>query len=726
MYETSATDMSRPRQCVPLACVKYVRSRSSIAPAPSSATAVCHTGTLSELAARPTSVTHSHNSSSPQSGHNVACSYGVSIASSSRSSSASVQHVPARSVRQQSVPSNAVPTLQHSRCHSTANVSSPVTLGVGLASAVWTPMGATLQHVPEQHRAVDVDVVQPPCHAEQLRLLAIHHRLTISFNEEFSRHMNSIISVMHDACRAASSHVFQYALDRLRLLRFKYCQLTEICVAYGEYQKHVRNNRSVTLPTVSCLHWSIQVIMNSVNAVTAVFHEMNQWLSTDTRMTVTERGLGLSNKLCHFVPVFVQEMSNFKRSLQMIVPNTVSAASPSSAPAVRDALPSVSSYNKSPAAAMQTAPNYVANTVAQSQDENGELCGQNVEPIFVAPIVIEPDGQPDDEFGMIQVKQEPVELDRKRGKTLAELIYVDDDDAAASAADIDDVSFMLASQFNAHSSLTLGRHLPASQHLDELSADNQMTACQARGMSSSGVNEVLSAAAVHYQSSDSVNERLNSAMHADVGGVETVMSAVSASSVLPVFAVHSTVATITSALYTTSHLRTSSSSSPVTAVSTGEYLFSSTNANCVSGILRASDGQQSLDIETTGDVSVTNRCISDSPPGAAGKTKVTQGSKVTVSSCNELKHSLINGDRSSIENGCRVASAERCSGRSASNELAECLSSFDLNNEQSSNRDISSKQVAGTAAHNHAELALDEMSNVASAELHDSLSLIHI
>jgi len=710
---------------------------------PSFATTVCHT--LSELAAGPTSATQVHYSSGlgvPQSGHNVSCGSTVNVASVSHSSAASVQHLPARSV-QQSVPSCTVPTLQHSRCHATT-VSSSLTPTVGLASAVWTPMGATLQHTPEPHTG-EVNMNQPVCRAEQLRLLAVHHRLTISFNEEFSHHMNSIITVMHSACRLAAPHVFQYALDRLRLLRFKYCQLTEICVVYGEYQKHVRNNRSITLPTVSCLHSSIEILMNSVNAVTAVFHEMNQWLSTDTRMTVMERGLGLSNKLCHFVPVFIREMGNFKRSLQMIVPNTVSAPSASDAPVVPvcDTLPSLSSYDGSSVAAMLTAPSSVTDAAARLQeDENSELRGQNVEPIFVAPIVIEPDGQLDDEFETIRVKQEPVELDRKRRKPLAELIYVDDDDdsVAASAAESDDVSFMLASQFNADSLLTLESHMPApaSEHLGELSADNQLTVCQAEGVSSSGASQVVSAAAAHYRSSDisnGVNECINPAVCADTGDIATVMSAVSASNVLPVFTVHSAVATCTSGLYSTSNPQTSfcsRSSSSLVTVSTSEdcaSVFNSMNVNCANGVIRASSGQQGFDIEPTVDASVTTGFISDSESGVVSKVNITQGSKLSFDFSDERNHSLRNGDRSSIENNRRMSSAEHCLGRNSSEELDDCLRDLDLNvtcgnNAQSNGHDIPSKRTAGTAAHNSGEPAPAKVSNIASAEDNDSNTLI--
>jgi len=264
---------------------------------------------------------------------------------------------------------------------------------VGLASAVRTPIGVALQ----QH-------AQDMTQQEQLHFLAVHHRLTMSFNEEFSRNMNVIISVLHQACRVVPSTVFQYALDRLRLLRFTYFQLTDICAEYGEYQKKIRNSCSVSLPTVGCLKSSIQVMINSANTVTAVFRELQQWLSADSGLTVTERGLGLSNRLCHFVPVFMQEMRNFKNSLQMIVQKKVCASK-------SDMISSLLGLDElSAECTIETAPGSLPNPAAQLQ-ENENVQWQNVEPAFVIPmpIVVEPE-QPD-EFSLIHVKQEPVEFD---------------------------------------------------------------------------------------------------------------------------------------------------------------------------------------------------------------------------------------------------------------------------------------------------------------------------
>jgi len=533
VYETSAAEMSRPRQCVPLTCVKYIRNRSP-------AVTVRHTDTLNELrhlaaaSASPATQTDSRSTYCvPHTGPTLSCSSSFTVASSSCSTFVSAPY-PMTNCEQQSAPLRTVQTAaisQHSHCQATdASVRSSAT--IGLASAVWSPMGAALQQTPQNGR---VDTTAPVCHAELLRRLAFHRRLTVSFNNQFSREMNSVRAVIQQACRAVTSHVFEYTLDRLCVLRFKYCQLSDICAAYCEYQRNARSNRNVMLPSVSCLNASIEIMMNSVNTVAAAFAEMRQWLSTDTRMTVTERGFVLANKLCHYAPVFMQEMNNFKRSLLMIVPEAACTDVPQSM-SIANVMPSsVSSVAASSAATVEA----VSPVMSQLQDSDSiELYAQDVEPVFIAPmpIVIEPDGQPDDELDLIHVKQEPVEMNRKRRRTHMELICVDDNDtidaAVASAVDeVDDVVCTTASH-QRDGSRFLPVNLSPFEHHNELSVGGSQlrtepTSSQSPGTSINGANEVVLTEAVGNMS-NSVKECISS----DISVVQTVVPGVSEAAVM--------------------------------------------------------------------------------------------------------------------------------------------------------------------------------------------------
>jgi len=598
VYETSASESSRPRQCVPLACIKYICRQSAVP------TSVCHGDTFTELSrsvAAMTSGTQIHayyrstvpkiSDTVPQTSANLTCSSGV------RSSGMLAQYPTTNNVQRSEASHtvSTVTTLQNSR--HLADVTASATATVGLASAVWTPMGVTLQPVPQQHA---VETARP----QQLRLLTVHHRLTSDFNKEFSQNMNAIISAMHGACRALTSTVFQYTLERLRMLRFEYCQLTNICIAYGQYQKNVRFNQSIPLPSVSCLLSSIKILMNSVETVMTVFREMHQWLSADSRMTVTERGLGLSNKLCHFAPVFLQEMGNFKRSLLMIVPNTVSLQSTSHATVIPPGVSSVMSPFMSSAATTETVttfqPSTVLPVVAQMQEnENVELQGQYIEPVFVArmPIVIEPSGQADDEFGLITVKQEPVETNRRRRRAHSELVYIADDadsevsDVMTSAVDEDDPE-----------SYTL-----ASHQFDEDS----------------------------------------------VGDIQTVMAGVSWSSLMP-SCTDTAAATCTSAPCLESPVCSDNSMStePLAAqslisvadteTSCADHLSSCMNVNCTSGIVQAFSGDQYLDVCPVDNAEFV--CRSPTENGCHGEQSVTsvEGCLDQSASSMQLDHCLRN------------------------------------------------------------------------------------
>jgi len=423
--------MPRPRQCVPLACVKFIRRRPSADHATTTDSCRDSLSELQRLVAARTSAYRVHSIQlvpQPQPGPNLPCSSSTSVTSTSHSTVLSHQ---SNAVQQSPLLNTllSAATQQRSQCPpvDTAVTPSPT---VGLASAVWRPMGAVLQPTP-QNRAPPADC------AEKIRLLAVHNRLTVMFNEEFAGQMNAIIHVMHEARRDVTSAVFQYTFERLRMLRTKYCDFAQICVAYDEYQTKVRSSQNIALPTISCLQSSIQLMMDSVNTVTTIFRGMRQWLSADTRMTVVERGLVLSNKLCHFVPVFMQEMDNFKRSLLMIVPPLSTTHLPSSA----------SSVSEFSAATVETLGSSSSSPILPllsgfPLNENSELYGQDVEQNIVGamPIVIEPDGKPYDEFDLTCVKQEPSEVNRRRPREHAELVYVidDDDDAAASAVVGDD------------------------------------------------------------------------------------------------------------------------------------------------------------------------------------------------------------------------------------------------------------------------------------------------
>ena len=685
MYETSAGNVSRPRQCVPLACVQYVRNRSSVVPTALSSATMTRSNTSNELrqpAAGPTSVTQAHNFNIhivPQTAANFHCSSSVSITSSSH-----------RSAVSNCAPLHTVP-MQHSR-YRTTDVSATATPTIGLASAVWTPMGATLQRVPVNH-AVEV---QQPMYAEQLNLLGVHHRLTVTFNAEFSQRMNSIIAVMHQACRVVTSPVFQYTLDQLRRLRCEYCQLTDICIAYGEYQKNVSHcNGSLMLPTLHCLRSSIQLMVDSVNTVTAIFQEMHQWLSSDNRMTVTERGLGLSNKLCQFVPVFIRKMSNFKRSLLMIVPNAMSNQLRNNTSVMPNRASSLMSHVESSAATTETVTSPVSNNVSPILEQLLQQNG-NVEPIFVAPmpIVIAPDGLLDDELGMIQVKQEPVETSRKRHGT-HELIYIDDGDdnvddtvnnATASAAvdDSDHMACASASQeLDADSSFTLKYDVNVStsqRRNGSPSCDSPLTTSPSHGMSCSGAHGAVLAADLRFIS-NSVND-----MHDDVADVRTFGSGVSRSSVMRASpeiekllncgVSQSTSTSCTFSTCSTSDLDASHCpNSSRSLVGTGEghagQLSSSMTVSCTSDIGRTCSGNRVLDVRptsgavaessaedcTSDDQSTVTACITDCESGDTGNTTDM------LDSCDKINCNARNVDRSSLENDCHVgqtvASAEQ-------------------------------------------------------------------
>ena len=771
MYETSASDMLRPRQCVPLACVKYVRSQSS---------AVCHRGALNELR-HPAVVSTSasqicSNDSVSQTSTNLTCSSADSIASGSRSSVMSAQSPPTSCVRQrQSLPSRTVLTAtasqQHSQCHAT-DVSTSATATIGLASAVWTPMGATSQPQPQQHA---VQTVQPVCYAEQHRLLAVHCRLTTSFSDEFSQNMNTILKVMERACSVLSSTVFQYTLDKIRFLKRQYCQLSGISAEYLKYQKNVRSNRSTTLPTVSCLHSSIQIMMDSVNRLVAVFREMRQWISAETRMTITERGLGLSNRFCHYLPVFVQELDNFKRSLLMIVPNTVAMPSTSNATVDPSTVSSVLSHVESSAAATGNGTGLVSSTVspvvAQLQaNENVELQGQYVEPIFVAPmpIVIQPDGQPcDDEFGLIPVKQEPVETNSRRRRSHAELIYINDSDDNFSLADgmassineNDHVFCTLASHWCSGDSPLSVRHalnVSSPQHR----SNSQLITAQSHGMSDSDscANDAASSsAAVHYSCdvSNSINECIDSDVHADTdaGDIQAHTSGVRLSSIMPVCSntVQSAAATFISSPCSTAYLESSlcnctRSRSIATVADTDkgctDQLSSFINVNYTSGAERACNVHQQLDVcplngdvvvNSAGDCAVgtritSNVCLTDRLSSVTGEMNDMHGSKMIVKSSDGVDHDFKNGERSAMENeGHSVASAECCSDWSASTKLDHCLRNLsisqctdDLNimcNTSEPNSDIPQKQTVDAAANNISnESAPAKVPNAVSVE----------
>ena len=719
MYDMSASDVTRPRQCVPLACVKFVCAQPSAV-----AATVSHSGTLTELrqpAAASTSQTHiSRSHSVPQSSANTTCSSSVSIASGSRSSAPSPQCPTTNSVRQSAALSAAV---QHSQCHAT-DVSATAAATVGLASAVWTPMGATLQQIPQQRAD---EAVQPISDAEQQRLIGVHHRLTISFNEEFSQNMNAIIKVMLEACKVLTSAVFQFTLEKLRLLRRKYCELTDICVAYGKFQKTVRCDQSVMLPAVSCLHSSIEILMDSVNTVTAVFREMHQWLSADTGMTVTERGLGLSNRVCHFVPVFLREMDNFKRSLLMIVPDTASVQSTGNATVVPSNLSSGLSYVESSGSTHES---IVSPVVAPwQQNENVELQGQYVEPIFVAPIpiVIEPDGLPDDdELGLISVKQEPVEINRKRHRTHTELVYVNDDedgytvsDATKSAVDeADEVAFTLAScKFNGDNSLSLKHDLNASA--SDHHHDSQPTSAELCGMSSSYGNEAVSPATVHHTSiniCNSVNEWIELDMLGDTGDNDTGLSfspvkrectgtvqPASATCSLPATCLESIICPNSSQSIVSRSITTVA----VTDDSCADQLSSFINVNCSSSKLPAFSGDQGLDVSSASATSM-KACIAGSLADVTGEVNDMHGSKVTVSSCDKMNCEWRNVNKSPDDRHGRhsVTSAEQCSvwstNAQSESELDHCLRNFCIDRQTAdSNTKCNSREVFGDTPGKH-------------------------
>ena len=533
MYEASAAEMSRPRQCVPLACVKYTRrpSRPLVLSDPlSEVRQLAAVDPLSEVrqlaAVSMPAATHVDSRSSHfmlPTGPSSPCSPSTSVASASCCTLGSAQF-PMTNCLQQSAPLRTAATLQHNQCLATdSSITSPHT--IGLASAVWSPMGASLQQAPQ---SCQVDRVQPASRAELLSMLAFHYRLMVSFNDEFSRCMNTIISVMHQACRAVKSHVFQYTFDRLRLLRFKYFQFAPVCNVYNEYQKNVRSNLNVTLPAVSCLQASIKIMTDSVNKVAEVFRQMQKWLSTDTRLTVTERGFVLANKVCHFAPVFMQEMSNFKRSLLMIIPEADASQSVSIASAVPS---SVSSFSESSAATCEP----VSSVVSQLQRSNNiELYAQDVEPILIAPmpIVIEPDGRPDDELALIRVKQEPAEVSQRRHRTLAELICVDDDDDSdAVGTAVGESDAVMSNLCDADKLLTVN---PSS--LEQLSAADSHLRTELDSSesleTSISVNDVL-LTEVLGDISNSVDARISSDLFSCVSNVQTVVSDISGSAAMP-------------------------------------------------------------------------------------------------------------------------------------------------------------------------------------------------
>jgi len=529
VYETSPVDMSRPRQCVPLACVKYIRSQSpppaapvidelrqsSTVPAPvSSLHGSCigdsvpqtsGTSTVSTASGRhgpsmtATTTNHvrqsvpSHAVSTAAALQQNSQSHAPGVSATATVGPASTQYPTTTNyVRQSIPPSHTVSASQNSQC----DVSPTSAATVGLVSAVWTPRGAaTSQPAPPQN-AEDAVRQQIGSCVDQLDLLGIHHRLTTAFNEAFSQHMNAIISVMHEACKVLTSAVFEYSVEQLRLLRSEYCQLTGICVAYGEYQKNVRGHLCTTFPAVTCLQSSVQIMSDSVNSLKAVFRQMHQWLLPDAKLTVTERGFQLSSKLCQFVPAFLQELGNFKRSLLMIVPNAVSVQLTNSSAVTPSTVSSVPSHIESSAATAETVTGpplsgTLSPTAAQLQvHENVELQGQNVEPIFEAPapIVIEPNEQA--ALSLIAVKQEPAETDSRRHRTRAELVYIGGDDGDDCA--VGD---------RATSAVDPSDRMSASQHY----SSNQLVTAQSPGMTGNCADDAASSAPLCVNSGDVLN-----------------------------------------------------------------------------------------------------------------------------------------------------------------------------------------------------------------------------
>ena len=768
--------MSRPRQCVPLACIKYMCNESPTVPAPLSSPAVCQADTshgprqpapLSSPAVYQADTSHgprqptplsspavyqadtSHGPRQPaaavstpatqlhttvsQSVHNSPCSLSVSVTSSSCSTAVSVQYSVSNSVQQSTrlctMLTATTDVSQYSQCHSSGvSVTSAPT--VGLASAVWTPRGAALQPAPQRHA---VDNTQLEYHAEQLRLVALHHRLTISFNGEFSQHMNTIIEVIHEASRVLTSSVFQYTLERLRELRFKYCRLSEICNAYGVYQRNIRSNQSERLAAVSCLHSSIQMMMDAINTVTAVFRELHQWLSADSRMTVTERGLGLSNRVCHFAPVFMRELRNFEQSLLMILPDAVSASvaqSASNANIMLNRVSSVVSQVNSSAATTEASTDLVSDTVTshlQGNETADVHDGQDVQPILIAPmpIVIKPDGLADDELGLVSVKEEPV-LVTRRHRTHAELIYVadvdDDDDAAAindavsSAAEA--AHTLSSSQFSVNSLLAVEQNhwnVSESQHLVKSpSADSQLAVkvntCRSHGMSSS---EYVSSAALHCHSGTvkSVNGCTDSAMLDDANIIQTVVSGVSENG--------SALGTLSP--YCTSDLRaslrpssstntvTSSAQSHIAVDGSADRPSSHIHVSGITGVVRVLSGDRGVGDALASDtvaVSSATTVVTDRMSGTAGETNAKQDCQLTIESCDTV--------RDTAENNCQlrqsVTASEHCADASASTVLDHSLrnigkdtASSDLNlacsnSALSNDGDIPSKQTSDTTA----------------------------
>ena len=490
--------MLRPRQCFPMACVQYIRNRSSLASFSLSSATVCQRpDTVSEIP-----IGHSLAHTGPLSS-NVSpgcCSTAENALSNCT-----------RQLFGSTLPATA--PLPHVVPHVTTAVPT-----VGLASAVWTPVSATLQQTPQQSTDGAGRSSYP---SVQLKLLSLHHRLTVSFNEQFSHHMNSIIRVLHQANAVSASPVFQYALDSLRALRFQFCQLGGICVAYGEYQRSVRGDDNAMLPTVYCLHSSIRAMMDLVSTFSAKIREMSQWLHEDTSMTITERGLGLSSKFCQFVPVFRRQLMCFEKCLQMVVPhlstnnNSMLSSSESSLVHYAESSPATSDNTACPISDVVTE----SDVLSQLQDgEEVELSAHGVKPIVVAPlpIVIEPVGQSDNDRGLIEVKQEPVAVDGKISRTwCTELICVEDDDGdhdvtASAAADESTLSTSLLSV----EKLSAPNVLPCCNHSDSTSGDGRFEMSplflstndfSSNGMPSSGAAELLPPEVVSFCSSDVSN-----------------------------------------------------------------------------------------------------------------------------------------------------------------------------------------------------------------------------
>jgi len=657
--------MSRPRQCVPLACVKYVRSQSplpAVAPVISevrqSATLVSSlhsspiSGSVPQTSGRSTISTESggcgssmsttatnyvqqsvqsHTLTASENDRSPAASISAAVAATVGPASAQYPTTTMNFVRQSSIPSHTVSAAPPSQRIDVSALMAAA--GIGLVSAVWTPRGAITSQPASPKNAGDAVRQQTAsCTAEQLDLLGIHRQLTTSFDDEFSRNMNDIISVMHEACKALTSVVFTYTIDQIRRLRSEYCQLTGVCVAYGEYQKNVCGDRCTTLPSVTCMQLSIQIMADSVNKLKAVFRQMHQWLSPNAKLTITERGLGLSNKLCEFVPVFLQQLGNFKRSLLMIMPNAVSIQSTDSSTVTPSTVSSIPSEFESSAAATEAVTNPSLSScllpVATQLQElaNVELQEQCVEPVFVvpAPIVIQPNGQPDDDkFGLISVKQEPAETNSRRQRTHAEVVYISGGDDGDDFA-VNDEECML--------SLDDALNVSGAQHYDS----TPLIAAQSHRMTGSPAKDITTSSALLCVNSgdilSSLNECIDFDTHDGVSDIQTVMSRVLLSSVMP---------TVCSVV--------------VTSTSPADRLSSFISVNYTGDGEQAFVGHQQLEVPPTSSAGVCTRmppdvCLIDSYSDVTCELNDTHGN-----ASDGMNHDIESGGKSATEKGVHTA-----------------------------------------------------------------------